>query len=300
MFRPNKRRKTSVGSAIFDIGNAVFLVLVSLTILYPFWQTLVMSFSDANEASSLGVHLWPKGWVTDTYRFLFTYEDILRPYLNTILRTVTGTLLILVFTVLVAYPLSKKDLPYRNTFTIYFLIAMFFSGGLIPTYLLIKEIGLLDNRLALILPGAVNVFNIIIMRNYFMTIDKGVEESAMMDGAHYGTILTRIILPLSKPVLATIALWAAVGHWNAWFDALIYIRDDSKTVMQMVIRKMLNTISMASSEGQIAEANRMNGNLLLANVRAAAVIISIGPIVLLYPFVQKYFIKGIMIGSLKG
>ncbi|RAV13312.1 carbohydrate ABC transporter permease [Paenibacillus contaminans] len=294
------RKKRSFSSTLFDIGNAVFLSLVCLTILYPFWQTLVLSFSDAKEASSLGVHLWPSHWVTDTYRFLFTYEDIMMPYANTIFRTVAGTILILIFTVLVAFPLSKKDLPYRNVFTVYFLIAMFFSGGLIPTYLLIKEIGLLDNRLALILPGAVSVFNIIIMRNYFMTIDKGIEESAMIDGANYYTVLTKIILPLSKPVIATIALWSAVGHWNAWFDAMIYIRDDSKTVMQMVIRKMMNAIDMASSEAQIGEANRINQNLLLANVRAAAVIISIGPIILLYPFVQKYFIKGITIGSLKG
>ncbi|WP_409345420.1 carbohydrate ABC transporter permease [Paenibacillus sp. MBLB4367] len=293
-------KKRSFGAKLFDSCNLMIMALIGVTVLYPFWQTLVISFSTAQEASSLGVHLWPGEWVTDTYRFLFTYEDIVMAYTNTIMRTVIGTALILLFTVLVAYPLSKKELPFRNAFTIYFLIAMFFSGGLIPTYLLIKEIGLIDNRLSLILPGAVSVFNIIIMRNYFMTIDKGIEESAMMDGASYWTVLLKIIIPLSKPVIATIALWAAVGHWNAWFDAMIYIRDDSKTVMQMVIRKMLNSIDMATSESQIGEANRLNQNLLLANVRAAAVMISIGPIILMYPFVQKYFIKGIMIGSLKG
>lgn len=292
-------KKRSLASAAFDVGNSIFMVLISISILYPFWQMLVISFSDAQDSSTLGFHLYPSRWVLDAYQFLFSYEDIMMAYANTIYRTVAGTALILFFTVLVAYPLSKKELPFRNYFTIFFLIAMFFSGGLIPTYLLIKEIGLLDNRLVLILPGAVNVFNIIIMRNYFMTIDKGVEESALIDGANYMTVLTRIIIPLSKPVIATIALWSAVNHWNAWFDAMIYIRDDSKTVMQMVVRDMLNALNM-SNESQSGEASRTNQNLLLANVRAAAVMVSIGPIILAYPFVQKYFIKGIMIGSLKG
>ena len=178
---------------------------------------------------------------------------------------------------------------------------MFFSGGIIPDYLLVKNLGLLDTRWALILPSAVNVFYIIIMRNYFMTIDKGIEESAVMDGANYFTILTKIILPLSKPVIATIALWAAVFHWNEWFHALVYIQDDAKTVLQMIVREMLTAMDLSqSADAGAIGGGGSNENLLLSNVRAATVMISIGPIVLVYPFVQKYFIKGIMIGSLKG
>ncbi|KIL41972.1 sugar ABC transporter permease [Gordoniibacillus kamchatkensis] len=283
---------------LFDTLNVTFLSLFSLAVLYPFWQTLVLSFSDANNASTLGFHLWPDQWVTDAYQFVFTFQNIMVAYSNTIIRTVIGTALIVTCTLLTAYPLSKKDLPYRNYFTAFFLIAMFFSGGLIPNYLLIKSLGLLDNRLALILPGAVNVFSIIIMRNYLMTIDKGLEESAFMDGAGYFKILTSIVIPLSKPVIATVALWAAVGHWNAWFDAMIYIRDPSKTVLQMVVRQMM--VALDLSQTQFGGGGMSNANLLLSNVRAATVMISIGPIILIYPFAQKYFIKGIMIGSLKG
>ncbi|NIK75334.1 putative aldouronate transport system permease protein [Paenibacillus castaneae] len=292
------RKRFSFVECFLMIGFIIFSILV----LYPFWQTLVLSFSDPNQASSLGPNLWPEKWIPDAYQFVFGYGDIMKAYANTIARTLSGTFLIIVFTMLAAYPLSKKDLPYRNTITIFFLIAMFFSGGIIPDYLLVKNLGLLDTRWALILPTAVNVFYIIIMRNYFMTIDKGIEESAFMDGANYFTILIKIILPLSKPVIATIALWAAVFHWNEWFHALVYIQDDSKTVLQMIVRDMLTAmdLSQSANAAAIGGGGGSSENLMLSNVRAATVMISIGPIVLVYPFVQKYFIKGIMIGSLKG
>lgn len=288
--------------SLFELFLMVGFILFSIVVLYPFWQTLVLSFSDPQQVSGLGMNLWPERWIPDAYQFVFSYGSIMQAYLNTILRTLSGTFLIVMFTMLAAYPLSKRDLPYRNTITIFFLIAMFFSGGIIPDYLLVKNLGLLDTRWALILPSAVNVFYIIIMRNYFMTIDKGIEESAVMDGANYFTILTKIILPLSKPVIATIALWAAVFHWNEWFHALIYIQDDTKTVLQMVVRDMLTAMDLSQSTNgaAIGGGGGSSENLLLSNVRAATVMISIGPIVLVYPFVQKYFVKGIMIGSLKG
>ncbi|WP_028389784.1 carbohydrate ABC transporter permease [Bacillus cihuensis] len=291
-----KKRKIS----LFDILNVTGFTLFSLIVLYPFWQTVVLSFSDAEAASSLGVNLWPDRWIPDAYAFVFSYQNIMIAYLNTIIRTVLGTVLIVSFTVLAAYPLSKKDLPYRNFFTIFFLIAMFFSGGMIPDYLLIKNLGLIDSRFALILPSAVNVFFIIIMRNYFMTIDKGLEESAIVDGANYFQILIKIIIPISKPVIATVALWAAVYHWNEWFHALIYIQDDALDVLQTVVRDMLVAMDLTQAGSQMGGGGMSNADLMLSNVRAATVIISIGPIVLIYPFVQKYFVKGIMIGSLKG
>ncbi|EKN65196.1 binding-protein-dependent transport system inner membrane protein [Neobacillus bataviensis LMG 21833] len=285
--------------SLFDILNVSGYILFSIIVLYPFWQTIVLSFSDAKASSSLGVHLWPDRWITDAYEYVFSYGNVMKAYVNTIIRTVAGTFLIVGFTILAAYPLSKKDLPFRNVFTVFFLIAMFFSGGMIPDYLLVKNLGLLDNSLSLILPSAVNVFFIIIMRNYFMTIDKGVEESAIIDGANYFQILMKIIIPISKPVIATVALWAAVYHWNEWFHALVYIQDDSKTVLQIVVRDMLTAMDMTQN-AQMGGGGMSTSQLLLSNVRAATVIISIGPIVLIYPFVQKYFIKGIMIGSLKG
>jgi putative aldouronate transport system permease protein len=274
------------------------MIMLALSILYPFWQTIIMSLSSPQSAMSLGVHLWTQEWSLDAYRFLFTYEDIYGAYFNTIVRTVVGTALVVVFTIIAAYPLSKRDLPFRNSLTIYFLIPMFFSGGLIPTYLLIRQLGLIDNFLVLILPGAVSIFSVIIMRNFFMTIDKAFEESAFIDGANYLTLLLRIILPISVPVLATIALWAAVSHWNAWFDAMIYIRDRDKTVIQLILREMLTAVSTQAQE--VAAFGSSHAELTLNNVRAAIVLISIGPIVLVYPYIQKYFVKGITLGSLKG
>nr|WP_309098595.1 carbohydrate ABC transporter permease [Fredinandcohnia onubensis] len=290
------RKKISV----FDILNYTGMVLLSILVLYPFWQQIVLSFSDAESASSLGMNLWPSSWATDAYEFVFSYENILVAYGNTIFRTVVGTVVILICTILAAYPLSKRDLPFRKTISSFFIVAMFFSGGMIPTYLLVKQVGLLDSLMSLILPVAVNVFNIIIMRNYFESIDIGLEESAKMDGAGYWTILTKIILPVSKPVIATIALWAAVYHWNEWFHALIYIQDDMKNVLQIVVRDMILAMDITQMNAAGGGGGSSNAELLLSNVRAATVIISIGPIVLIYPFVQKYFIQGIMVGSVKG
>lgn len=285
--------------SLFNILNITGIILFSIAVLYPFWNTFVLSFSDASQASSLGVNLWPETWTTTAYRYIFSYSDVGTAYLNTIFRTVVGTTIIVTITILAAYPLSRKDLPYRNMITTIFLIAMFFSGGMIPDYLLVKNLGLLDTRLALLLPSAVNVFNIVIMRNYFMTIDKGIEESALMDGANYFTILMRIIIPLSKPVIVTIALWSAVFHWNEWFHAMVYIRDSGKDVLQTIVRSMLVDMSVQDEATQVSGVGQ-NRDLLLSNVRAATVMVSIGPIIFVYPFAQKYFIKGIMIGSLKG
>lgn len=283
----------------FDTLNIGLMGLLVLLILYPFWQVVILSFSTALEATSLGFHFWPKTWSLEAYKFLFSYDAIIRPYLNSILRTVLGTALELLFTVLAAYPLAKRELPFRSTVTAYFIIPMFFSGGLIPSYLLIKSLGLLDNFLVLILPGAVAIFSIIIMRNYLMSLDAALEESALMDGAGYWTILFRIILPVSTPVLATVALWGAVGHWNAWFDAMIYIRDRDLTVIQVIMREMLTSVSQQYNDLVLSD-NAQQAELSLSNVRSGITLLSIGPIVLIYPWLQKYFVKGIMMGSLKG
>lgn len=283
----------------FDLLNAAFMVVFTLLILYPFWQVFLLSFSDGREATTLGFHLWPQNWSTEAYRFLLSSGEITRPYMNSILRTVLGTAIEVLFTILAAYPLAKRELPFRGWATTYFIIPMFFGGGLIPTYLIIRSLGLLDHFLVLILPGAVAVFSIIIMRNYFMSLDVALEESALMDGAGYITLLFKIILPISTPVLATIALWAAVEHWNAWFDAMIYIRDRDLTVIQVIMREMLTSVSDVSND-LMFDNNTRQAQLAMNNVRSAIALLSIGPIVLVYPWLQKYFVKGIMLGSVKG
>ena len=292
-------RKTS-GEIEFDIFNAALMIVLCLTIIYPFWNTLILSMSTVEDAGTLGIRVWNSAWQINSYRFAFsTYGNVVTAYANSFFRTIVGTILTLVFTLLAAYPLSKKRLVGRNFLTIIVLIPMFFRGGLIPEYLLHRNIGLIDSRWALILQWMTQTFFIIIMRNFLMTIDEAYEESAFLDGANYFQILTRIIVPLSKPVIATIALWSAVNHWNRWFDALIYIRSDSKIVLQMLLRRLIQEI-MAVSDSLENFTKLDKVEVPIPSVRAAITILTIGPIILAYPFLQKHFVKGVFIGSLKG
>ncbi len=290
----------SLGSAVFDFLNVFLIILLTLTFLYPLWFVILSSFATEQETMSLGFHLWISEFQFEAYRFAFSeYGNVQRAFVNSTLRTVLGTFFILIVTMFGAYPLSKRNLPGRNAFTIFFLVTMFFGGGLIPTYLWMRKLGMMNSRLALILPMLSNTFYIIIVRNFLMTIDSAYEEAALIDGANYVQKLARVIAPLSMPVLATIALWAAVAHWNAWFDALIYIKSESKQVLQIFLRRLLQeVITMYQDMGRYM---LFTGEELPSKaVQAAVTIITIGPIILVYPFIQRYFIKGIFTGSLKG
>ena len=301
MRRPWYARRTNAGDVAFSVFNTLFLVLFCLTILYPFWTTLLLSFSPPDEVLSLGFRIWIDEWATTAYRFAFSkYGNVITAYANSVYRTVVGTVLTVLFTTIAAYPLAKKNLPGRTALTVVVLITMFFSGGLIPLYLVVRSLGLIDSRWSLILPALTVGFYIIIMRNFFMTVDTSYEEAAFMDGANYLQILFRIIVPLSKPVMATLALWHAVWHWNEWLYALIFLNDESLLVLQRLLRRMLLELTQVE-EALIDQFESVEEvRLPSAALRAAVTIITIGPIILLYPFVQKYFIKGIFIGSLKG
>lgn len=292
-----KSKRMNIGNALFDTFNYSFMIILSFVFIFPFWDTLVLSFADVNTVNSLGHKLWPSEIHFDAYSYLFNSNNILLAYFNTVFRTVVGTFGSLVIVVLAAYPLSKKNLPGRNWITIFFLFTMFFSGGLIPYYLVIKGIGLIDTIWVFIVPGLMGVFHMILVRNFMMAMDIALEEAALIDGANFIQILWRVIVPLNKPVLATIGLWIAVGHWNAWFDALIFTRSDSLIVLQLLVRKMVTVLTASD----LTDFNRMNEiQIHSASVSAAAIIVTIGPIIFAYPFLQKYFVKGIMIGSLKG
>lgn len=293
------KRKTK-GDLIFDICNNTFMVLFCISIIFPFWDMIMLSFSHPDESVSLTLRLWPKSWRWDAYLFAFSDSKILNAYAVTILRTVLGTLLHIFVTLLAAYPLSKRNLPFRNVLTTYFIIPMFFSGGLIPTYLINKKLGFVDNILVYIIPGAVSIFVVLLVRNYLMSMDSGLEESAFIDGAGYVTILFKIIAPLAKPIIATIALWQAVAHWNAWMDCMIYIRDERKIVMQIILRRMMDLTNMESKEMQNFIELDSTRQITSETVKAAVTIITILPIIMVYPFLQKYFVKGIMVGALKG
>ena len=287
------------GGTVFDILNYTGFALFAVVMIYPFWELLVVSLMPALEATELGVKLWPKKIVFGAYQAIFRSKAVGYGYLNTIYRTVFGTTLSVFLTFCTAYPLANRKLPARTALTVFYLIPMFFSGGLIPSYLLVRSLGLLDSRWALIIPGLLATFNILIMRNFIMTIPDSLEESAMIDGASFFRILVQIIIPLSVPILATIALWVAVYHWNAWFDALIYIRSHTKQVLQMLLRRIIIQDEMMALDLQMDEVTGQ-ADITPRSVEAGTVIVTIGPIILIYPFVQRYFVKGIMIGSLKG
>ncbi|XEC97490.1 carbohydrate ABC transporter permease [Paenibacillus tarimensis] len=289
------------GERAFQIFTAVLILLMCVTMIYPFIHMISISLSTPAEAMRSGIHLYPKELSFEAYKVALNSDGIWVGFSNTIFRTVVGTLLSLVLMALTAYPLAKKHLPHRTFFTMVILFTMFFQGGLIPTYLLIQNLGLVDSRWVYILapPFLINTFSMLIMRNFFMSIPAELEDSAKIDGANDIRILSSIVIPLSKPILATVALWAAVFHWNSWFDGLIYIQDQTKIVLQIFLRRLV----VENQNQELAMLMDMaTGPQLVTpeTVKAAVLMVTVLPILLVYPFLQKYFVRGIMIGSLKG
>lgn len=281
------------------VTGIVFLIGVGtvVSIIYPFWATLVVSFSGTRFANIPGFHLLPLEPSLSAYGNVLSKSIVGVAYLNSIFRTVVGTALTLVITLGAAYGLSKRKLPFRRALTGMVIFTMFFSGGLIPTYLLVKNLGLLNTRFALILPFLVSPFSLLVMRNFMYSIPVELEESAFIDGANEVLILVRIVVPLSLPIIATIALWTAVMHWNDWFYALIYDRKTQQTVLQVLLRRVVIENQPSDVYGQ--SYDDANATVTEETVKAATLFVSIGPVILIYPFIQKYFVKGVMVGALK-
>lgn len=291
--------KRTKGEKIFAIFNYVLLSVIALLTIYPFWDVLRLSFSTTAEASSMAFRLFPSQISFDGYKEVLGNQFIWIGYRNTLLRIALGMPLKMILMILTAYPLSKRYLPGRNVFTAIIVFTMFFSGGMIPNYLNVRSLGLDDSIWALVLPVAIDTFSMLILRNFFMGIPEELEESVRIDGATTLQTLVYIILPLSLPILMTLGLWATVDHWNAWFDCLIYIRDSNKYVLQAILRKIV--IDAAPQFDNInSTANATTTDLNVEVVKAATIIVSTIPIMVVYPFVQKYFVTGIMVGSLKG
>lgn len=294
----NTKIKRSRGEQTFVVFNYIFFTLLSIVMLYPFWHVVMMSFSSVEATAKGGVFLWPQGFNLDTYTKVFKDPSIWTGYLTTIGVTIAGTVLGTLFTATTAYPLSKKDLPFGKLMNLLILFTMLFSGGMIPGYLLIKNMGLIDNRWSLILPGLISAYNVIIMRSFFSTIPESLEESARLDGANDVTIFAKIILPLSKASVATIALFTAVGYWNDYFSSVLYINSKGKWALQAVLRYMLTNTNQAMQSAGVTVA--ASTNVTAATIKAASVVVATIPILCVYPFVQKYFVKGVMIGGVKG
>ncbi|MEK3890036.1 carbohydrate ABC transporter permease [Bacillus sp. FSL K6-3431] len=289
---------------VFKVLNYTFLTLAMGFVLYPLIYIVSASISAPSAVNSGDMWLFPKEITFDGYKLIFDNNNIWKGYLNTIFYTVLGTLINLAITIPAAYALSRKDFAGRNFFMGMFVLTMFFSGGLIPTYLVVKNVGLIDTIWAMVLPNAAAVWNIIVARVFFQTsIPKELEESAIIDGCSNFTMFIKIILPLSAPIIAVMALFYGVGHWNGYFNALIYLSDKTLYPLQLVLREILVLQEMSSQStemtGSMAEAMHSKQQLA-AVIKYGVMIVSSLPIIIVYPFLQRYFVKGVMIGSLKG
>lgn len=286
--------KRSFGSWTFDTINTVILIFLAIVTVYPFLRVLAVSLSSSFALTGYPLSIIPKNFTIASYIIAFKNPMIYTGFTNSIVITFIGTIFDTLLTVMLAYPLSKKRLPHRNMVTIFFVATMFFSAGLIPTYLNVKSLGLINTYGALIFPRMINTFNMLICRNFFMSISPEIEESASVDGANDITVLYKLIIPISKPIIVTLILWYGVARWNSYFDCLLYVSDSKKFLLSVVLRDI---ITKGTNERLSSDRISVN-NFELA--KTSVIIISTVPILLVYPFLQKYFVQGIMVGSLKG
>lgn len=289
--------KESVQYKIFRVFNVtILLVIVALT-FYPFINIVAQSFSSESYINAGKVNLIPKGFNLETYRLITSDTMFWINYKNTVVYTVVGTAIQMTVTTMFAYALSRKRLIGREFFTMFAVFTMFFGGGLIPNYVLVQKLGMGNTMWAIVIPGAMSVFNMLIMKTFFQNIPEELEEAAIMDGSStYGTLF-RIVLPLSLPVLATITLFYSVGNWNAWFPAFIYLQERELFPVQIYLR---NLIKGADSSRTAGATDADNLAQISANIKAVTMVLTVLPILFVYPYVQRYFVAGVMLGSVKG
>ncbi|MCI5837949.1 MAG: carbohydrate ABC transporter permease [Christensenellaceae bacterium] len=289
-------------NTIFNIIVYAFMVIFLFIMIYPLWYCLINAFSSAKEVYYGNVVWLPKGITLENYVAVFREKSLLSGYLNTVFYTFAGTVIGLFVTFTAAYPLSRKDMYGRNVFMKLYLLPMFISGGLVPTYIIVKKLGLYDTFWALVLPGAVGVWNVVVVRTFMISSIPGeLQEAAMLDGAGNIKIFTSVIIPLSRPILAVMTMFHIVGYWNTYFNALIYLNDEAKYPIQLVLRKILiqNDIDSLISSGNVS-ASILEQTMRAEAIKYAAIIVTITPLLVIYPFFEKFFEKGMVVGSLKG
>ena len=291
------KKRLPASEKVFQLVLYILLIAMTLSFIIPFLLVLGTSFVTKEEVARRGFVFFPQHWSTMAYdMMLFQNNEVWRAYGVTFFRVVVGTLCSLLVTGTFAYAMSKRDLPGRMFFLVLSFITMIFYGGLIPSYLVIKSLGLIDSVWCFILPNLMSVWNMLILRNFFYSIPESLEESALLDGATPMTIFFRIIVPLSMPAIATIGLFYAVDQWNSWFDAAIWINDPNKYPLQMVLRKYVLMSSTYDLKFDLATGAKPPD----MGIKSAIVVISTVPMLCIYPFIQKYFVKGVMVGSVKG
>ncbi|MDL2233729.1 carbohydrate ABC transporter permease [Ruminococcaceae bacterium OttesenSCG-928-L11] len=298
--KPNNRIRASWDNTIFHIINTVFLVLMILVVIFPLLYVISMSLSSVEAVSTGKVYLFPVDITLQAYRTIATTKSILVGMSNTVFYAVVGTLLNVTLTILCAYPLSRNNLPGRKFLLWIFTFTMMFGGGMIPTYLTVRSLGLINTRAALIIPSAMNVWNMVIARTFFInTIPDELIEAAEIDGAHDGQVFFRIVIPNSVTILAVISLFYAVGHWNQYFDAMIYLNKPELYNPQLVLRTIIaSTQAMLEQTGSLIDAAKAADQAEV--LKYAVIVFASLPIMIVYPFIQRFFIKGVMVGSLKG
>ena len=291
--------KSSLGDKVFVVCNTIFLVAFVIITLYPVLNTVALSFNNGIDAVRGGIHLLPRVFTLQNYKTVLDQQNIVTGAYISVARTVVGTILALAANALLAYVVSRKRFLFRSQLSLFWVITMYVSGGMIPTLILYRNLGLTGTFWVYVIPGMISVFNMLVLRTYMMGLPEGLEESAQIDGANDFTIFVRIISPLCKPVYATVALFVAVGQWNSWFDVMLYNRMNTKyTTLQYELMKLLSSVMQqggsASSAGQGAAAA-----VTPVTVRAAATVVTMLPIICLYPFLQRYFVAGMTLGSVK-
>ncbi|WP_017688433.1 carbohydrate ABC transporter permease [Paenibacillus sp. PAMC 26794] len=300
----SRLRNSSTGDRAFDTINIIFMVSLMIVTIYPFVNMIAVSFNNANDAIRGGIYLWPRVWTLDNYKYIFGESDIYHATLISALRTVIGTVVSVFCTAMLAYTVSRQEFVLRKFVTMFFVFTMYFSGGLIPGYLLIRDLGLIGSFWVYIIPGVIGVFNMIVIRSFIEGLPEGILESARIDGAGEFTTFIRVVLPLTIPAMATVSLFVAVGQWNSWFDVFLYNSSNKElSTLQYELMKILQTsttsaTSSASDAYQSAESNATA--VTPTSIRATMTIIASVPILMVYPFLQKYFVQGMTIGGVKG
>jgi len=300
----NEFYKSSAGEKVIKIVIYVSIIVLCLSIILPFLNILALSFNSGKDAERGGIYFWPREWSLENYKEVFSSSNIVSAFGISLFRTIVGTVASVFLTAMAAYALKSKTMPGVRMFTMLIFFTMLFSGGIIPYYLLLKDLHLTNTIWVYIVPGLYSAWNIIIMRTFFQQISGSLEESARIDGYNDFSIFMRIIMPLSKPVVAVIGLFNAVGHWNDWFTGAFYVRDSKLRPLSTLLQEMLTradalrkTLEQAAGTKQydMLDKIQVTGNSL----KMATIVIVVAPIILVYPFIQKYFAKGVMIGSIK-
>lgn len=292
----NVKRRIDVSDAVYFTLVYLFIIVTCIVMLYPFIYIISVSISSTDSVMRNEVFLWPEGFNLSAYKTVFNYKGIMIAYGNTIFYTVVGTLLSLILTTLAAYPLSRKNWKMRNFAAIFIAVPLWFGGGMIPFYMMMRDLHLLNSRLGILLYAAISTFYIIIVRTYFESLPKEVEESAKIDGASDARVFLQIALPLSKPVLAAIGLYYAVGKWNSFFWEMILLTKQSLLPVQVMLVRIIRD---SSFDKEMEQALVQNAGVLPITIQYAAIVITALPIIMAYPFLQKYFVKGVMIGAIK-